>query len=121
LLLSTVSMGRDRRTAPRIRLQSDAIAYLADRQQVCKAVDLSATGMLLFAPLGCSAGTRLRLVFMLPGTGQWLDLQAELVRPATGEGPGAAPRGCGVRFAAVPFRLAALLRSYVALRSAPEV
>ena len=76
----------------------------------CSAGDLSASGMLLF-PRTTTAGPHspFRVAFALPDTGQWVDLDARLVRADSRE----RHVGWGVQFLDVPAEIQRILRRYV--------
>lgn len=84
---------------PRVTFEGETIAYLDNRQLLCRAGNISITGMLIYAPNNQGRpGQFLRLVFTLPGLGEWVDADAVIIREALEQ----VQPAWGVQFLQVP-------------------
>ncbi len=110
----------ERPRAPRVEFTGETIAYLGNRQLVCDAVNLSASGMLIAERAAAgheaprpSRGQFVRLVFSLKAsTDRFLDADAVVVRVASEQERPA----WGVQFVSLPGHVSAAIGVYVGNR-----
>ncbi|MBW2735583.1 MAG: PilZ domain-containing protein [Deltaproteobacteria bacterium] len=73
---------QDRRVAPRCAYSATAVVYVANEQLVCRAIDISTSGMLIIPPTRRERGSFLRVNLSLPSFDEVLDVDAIVVREA---------------------------------------
>ena len=113
--------------APRVDFPGETIVYVGNRQVVCDAVNLSASGMLIaerapgerdtarpaIDPLQLRHGQFMRLVFSLKSKpDRYIDADAVVVRAATERGR----RSWGLQFVSLPGHVSAAIGVYVGNR-----
>ncbi|MBC8073548.1 MAG: PilZ domain-containing protein, partial [Deltaproteobacteria bacterium] len=101
----------ERRGQPRAALESTVIAFIGDERIECRAIDISATGIALLAPVVRPSGQFLRVNFALPGGGapKWFDADGVVARVARVE-DGVL---LGVQFLVIEDRAAREVHAYV--------
>jgi len=71
----------ERRCAPRVELNSDAVVYLGGEQIPCRTLNVAVGGIALSSPVRRTVGSPIRVDFLLPDNG-WMSAEATLVRDA---------------------------------------
>jgi hypothetical protein len=102
----------DRRRAPRVPFTSKSLVQGRHSDYVCRAVNLSATGMLLLAPegpAGAPRGEPLRVNFFSAMRNEWIGVEATMTRETQVGGRPA----WGLAFRRVNSKVAAMLRGLV--------
>ncbi len=103
----------ERRADPRREVDLLMNRYLNGYPYLCRASDISRTGMRIHPISGARPGTRfIGLQFQLPGSADVITASGELVSAANHEGP------LGVRFTRMPAVSAAQLGRFLAAQSA---
>lgn len=121
-LTNTGMSGSDRRAAPRVSLDGDAIVFLGSQRVPVRAVNVGGGGMAVAAPMEQSPGQFLRVNFHLDGSSRMYDADAILVRnhPHGGE------HIWGLMFQALDPKLQSKVEAFVrdgpqAVRSGPHI
>ena len=104
-------MDQEKRASPRVEFQGRIVLYLGDQQVVGKGNNLSASGVLLQAPLPAPIGKTLKLALSLRPS-QWVNIEARVVRQAESSTAVA----WGLEFVRLSRDLASVLGDYVAGR-----
>jgi len=98
----------DRRCAPRVEMNSDAVVYLGGEQIPCRTLNVAVGGMALSSPVRRELGSAIRVDFLLPDEG-WMSAGATLVRDARYHGAFV----WGVQFEGLDRQTELLLEEYV--------
>ena len=102
-------MKSERRTDPRREIDLLMNRFLNGYPYLCRASDISRTGMRIHPISGASSATRfVGLQFQLPGFADVITASGELVAGPSSDGP------CGVRFTRMPAVSAARIGRFLA-------
>jgi hypothetical protein len=107
--MSARSLKTERRRDPRIAFAATIICMIADQKLLCRAVDLSASGILLLPPARAAVGQLVTLMFTVPAVSAGLTVHGILVRETRADGSYA----WGIQLVDVPRRAAQELRRHV--------
>lgn len=101
--------GQERRRAPRIPYEGEAVVFVGNDRHECRIVDLSKVGALIAPPLELKVGAYLRLNIKLPQLDQLIDVDAVVARETTYEGTYA----CGLAFMNVSKQADTLMEAFI--------